>query len=90
MHREESTAGLGPKHPNLSVVNFDTGRAKAAAHEQATLREIGRRLAVMQGAQFADLYDPYRDYDCPLYFVPDDTLLSELAARLGIRDENGL
>ena len=81
----------GPrKSPPPAVVYYETGRPHSTTHARATFFEIAKRLALLNGADFAAQYDAMRDYAGPLYFVPDDTLLSEVAVRLNIRDESHL
>jgi Protein of unknown function (DUF3182) len=65
-------------------------RAYSLSHERGTRVELARRLASVQGVDFAGEYDPSRRYDRPLYFVPSDTLTSETASQLGIRREGDL
>src|SRR5882757_7639100 len=64
------------------VVNYPTGRPRIRAHERATFVEVGKRLAALQGIEFAGDYDAARDDEAQPYYVPDDTLLSEVAVRL--------
>jgi hypothetical protein len=60
-------------------------------HEEATRREIARRLAGLKGAEFAGAYDPALPYPPPVYFVPGATLVGVAAAQaLGIRCEHDL
>jgi hypothetical protein len=70
------------------VVNYATSRPRMHTHERATFMEVAKRLAALQGFEFAGDYESARDYRARLYYVPDDTLLSEVAVRLNIRDEN--
>ena len=72
------------------VVNYPTGRPRIRAHERATFVEAGKRLAALQGIEFAGDYDAARDDKAQPYYVPDDTLLSEVAVRLKIHDESDL
>ena len=65
-----------------------TGRPDG--HEASTRKEIARRLAVVMGCAYEGEYDSLRRYATPLYFVPADTLTSDTASRLGIRDERDL
>jgi hypothetical protein len=52
---------------------------------------LARRLATLQGFDFAGDYDPTGDYASPLYYVPNDTLIgAETLRRLGIRSERDL
>jgi hypothetical protein len=59
-------------------------------HEASTREGIARRLAALTGFNYAGEYDPRGQYAVPPYFVPGDTLTSETASRLRIRDEHDL
>ena len=73
-----------------SVVVYP-GPDQEAEHERATHHEIARRLAKLQGLDFAGEYDPAKDYPEPIYFVPVDVFVGvEKAQRLGIRNEYDL
>ena len=62
-----------------------------AQHGSVTRTKIAAKLATLKGYEFAGDCDPARDYTCPLYFVPSDTMTgSELARRIGIRDHHNL
>ena len=56
----------------------------------STRKEIARRLAAITGFAYEGEYDPLRRYSAPPYFVPGDTLTSETASRLGVRNEDDL
>ena len=49
-----------------------------------------KAIARIKGHKFGGLYDPEHNYSGPLFFVPDDTLLLDEAACLGIRSANDL
>lgn len=71
------------------VVHRDPGRAHG--HESVTRVAIARRLALLQGYEFAGEYEPAAPHPGPVYFVPEDTLIGVRAARaLGIRSERDL
>jgi Protein of unknown function (DUF3182) len=73
------------------VVTYSVGATgRPDGHEASTRKEIARRLAMLRGCVSEGEYDPGRRYATPLYFVPADTLTSETASRLGIRDEHDL
>ena len=59
-------------------------------HEAATRSEIARRLAAFTGFAYEGEYDPQRRYATTPYFVPRDTLTSETASRIGIRNDSDL
>lgn len=70
-----------------SVVVYP-GPEPEAEHERVTHHEIARRLAKLQGLDFAGAYDPAEDYQTPLYFVPVDVFVGvEEARQLGIHNE---
>ncbi|HMF29080.1 MAG TPA: DUF3182 family protein, partial [Candidatus Cybelea sp.] len=59
-------------------------------HDTATRKEIARRLADLGGLAYDGEYDPLSRYSTPPYFVPSDTLTTDMALRLGIRGEPDL
>jgi hypothetical protein len=59
-------------------------------HDAATRKEIARRLADLAGLAYDGEYDPLLRYSTPPYFVPSDTLTTDMALRLGIRGEPDL
>jgi hypothetical protein len=73
------------------VVTYSVGAAGSPdGHEASTRKEIARRLAVFMGCAYEGEYDSLGRHATPLYFVPDDTLTSGIASRLGIRNERDL
>jgi uncharacterized protein DUF3182 len=79
---------LQPKRGG-SVVTYSCRASRH--HENATLRELARRLAAIKGYDFAEEFDAARRYPRPLYFVPNDTLVGLAAAQaLGIENEQDL
>ena len=72
------------------VVLFSEGYAHREAHERAARSAIAARLANVLGYVFAGDYDAARHATLQPYFVPDDTLLTTTAARLGIRSDEDL
>ncbi|HKF71255.1 MAG TPA: DUF3182 family protein [Stellaceae bacterium] len=73
------------------VVTYSVGATgRPDGHEASTRKEIARRLAMLMGCAYEGEYDSLRRYATPLYFVPADTLTSDTASRLGIRDERDL
>ncbi len=61
-----------------------------AGHEASTRSEIARRLAAFTGFTYEGEYDPLRGYASTPYFVPHDTLTTETAARIGVRNDSDL
>src|SRR6516225_6937658 len=49
-----------------------------------------KHITKLKGYEFGGHYDTAHDYSGPLFFVPDDTLLLDEAARLGIHSPNDL
>src|SRR6185436_18873820 len=73
------------------VVTYSVGASgRPDGHEASTRKEIARRLARFMGCAYEGEYDSVRHDSTPLYFVPADTLTTETASRLGIRDERDL
>ncbi|HEY5802926.1 MAG TPA: DUF3182 family protein [Lysobacter sp.] len=63
---------------------------KRGIHEKATRQWAAQHLANLLGRQFVGEYVADRDRDGDVYFVPDRTLLTAEAARLGIRGPDDL
>jgi hypothetical protein len=60
-------------------------------HDRAAMAEIARRIAALQGLDYAGEYDRTARYPGRVYFVPSDTLIgTERASQLGIRSERDL
>lgn len=72
------------------VTYLSAAYAERGGHEAATQREIARRLADLKGFVDGGEFDSLARYPAPRYFLPNETLTSEEASRLGIRDENDL
>lgn len=73
------------------VVALYSSRVREPHHEQATHAEIARRLARMQGLEFAGRYDPARHASGGTYFVPSTTIIGLHEARnMNITDESDL
>ena len=64
--------------------------ARPDGHEASTRRGIAQRLATLAGFDDAGEYDPNGRYVVPPYFVPAQTLTSEIASRLRIQSEHDL
>jgi hypothetical protein len=61
------------------------------AHDRAARAEIARRIAALQGLDYAGEYDSAARYPGRVYFVPSDTLVGRAcASQLGIRSERDL
>lgn len=65
-------------------------RASAAEHERISRAHAARRLADLLGYAYAGEYAANEADDGARYFVPDETLLTAHADRLGIRSEHDL
>ena len=72
------------------VTHLSAASAERDGHEVATQREIARRLAGLKGFVDGGEFESLARYPAPRYFLPNETLTSEVASRLGIRDENDL
>lgn len=72
------------------VTYLSATSAKRGGHEATTQRQIARRLADLKGFVDGGEFDSLARYSAPRYFLPHETLTSEAAARLGIRDEDDL
>ena len=59
-------------------------------HHKVVLDSDANAIARIKGYKFGGPYDPEQNYSGPLFFVPDDTLLLDEAACLGIRSPNDL
>lgn len=73
------------------VVLYPCKKYNRQGHEHLTHSEIARRLAQLKGYEYAGEFDPSCRYDRPLYFVPNDTVVTtESARRLGVTGEHDL
>jgi len=73
------------------VVVVYSCKPNASSHERDTQAALAKRLAEIREDEFAGTYDPACRYDKPLYFVPDDTLITSASAHaLGIHGEQDL
>ena len=82
--------GSAEARRGVVVVYSDPGRGFAHDHERATREGIARRLAALEGFDFAGEFDPGARYPGPVYLVPSDTLVGVEAAALGVRGERVL
>jgi hypothetical protein len=72
------------------VVYFSRFGKPLQAHHKVVLDLGAKAIAKLKGYEFGGHYDATCDYSGPLFFVPDDTLLLDEAACLGIRSPNDL
>ena len=72
------------------VVYFSRFGKPLQTHHKAVLDLGAKAIAKIKGYEFGGHYDTAHDYSGPLFFVPDDTLLLDEAARLGIHSPNDL
>jgi hypothetical protein len=60
------------------------------AHEKVTLEAVAKAVAQLKHYEFGGWHDNARRYSNGIFFVPDDTLMPDEAASLGIRSPNDL
>jgi Protein of unknown function (DUF3182) len=60
------------------------------AHEKVTLEAVAKAVAQLKHHEFGGWHDNARRYSSGIFFVPDDTLMPDEAASLGIRSPNDL
>jgi len=72
------------------VVYFSRFGQPLQTHHKVVLDLGAKAIAKLKGYEFGGHYDAACDYSGPLFFVPDDTLLLDEAACLGIRSSNDL
>jgi hypothetical protein len=60
------------------------------AHEKVTLEAVAKAVAQLKRHEFGGWHDNARRYSSGIFFVPDDTLMPDEAASLGIRSPNDL
>jgi hypothetical protein len=58
-------------------------------HEKVTLEAVAKTVAQIKHYEFAGWLDVAHRHSDDVYFVPDDTLIPDEAASLGIRSPNG-
>jgi hypothetical protein len=79
-----------PMARGVVVVYFSRFGKPLQWHHKVVLDLVAKAIAKIKGYEFGGHYDPEYHYSGPLFFVPDDTLLLDEAARLGIRSSNDL
>jgi hypothetical protein len=85
------TTGEAPeKSSQTNVVTYRSRQELRANHEYAAICEIARRLAAMRGARYCGDIALEDGLHGKNYFVPDETLTTETASRLGIKNESDL
>src|SRR5262245_65009506 len=72
------------------VVYFSRFGKPLQWHHKVVLDLVAKAIAKIKGYEFGGHYDPEYHYSGSLFFVPDDTLLLDEAAHLGIRSSNDL
>jgi hypothetical protein len=70
------------------AVYFSQLGAPKCPHEKATLVSVAKAIAQLLHYEFAGDCDAGRRPPGHVFYVPDDTLLDDDAARLGIRSES--
>ncbi|HEY0846385.1 MAG TPA: DUF3182 family protein [Noviherbaspirillum sp.] len=90
----ESAHPLKPWHAEAEaavVVYPGDAGGEPRSHERMSQVEAAKRLAAILGYRFAGSFDPACRYACPLYYVPNETLVSlTLAQDLGIHGAHDL
>ncbi|WP_346797836.1 DUF3182 family protein [Halomonas sp. Bachu 37] len=82
---------MTPIEPSCGRVVVYPDHVHETEHERITHGELAKRLAKLQGLEFAGEYDPSLHDDDNVYFVPIDTITDvDKARRLGIRSEHDL
>jgi Protein of unknown function (DUF3182) len=79
-----------PMARGVVVVYFSRFGKPLQWHHKVVLDLVAKAIAKIKGYEFGGHYDPEYHYSGQLFFVPDDTLLLDEAARLGIRSSNDL
>src|SRR5262245_7481691 len=72
------------------VLYFSRFGKPLQTHHKVVLDLDAKAIAKLKGYKFGGPYDAEHNYSGPLFFVPDDTLLLDEAACLGIRSANDL
>src|SRR5262245_18484571 len=72
------------------VVYFSRFGKPLQTHHKVVLDLDAKAIAKLKGYESGGHYDSACDYSGPLFFVPDDTLLLDEAACLGIRSPTDL
>lgn len=78
------------RRPSARVVAvlLPDGQSNRTSHEVVSWISTAKRIAALQGVDFAGVYDPSLAYDAPLYLVPGQTIVgTDRAKMLGIRSE---
>jgi hypothetical protein len=82
--------GLRTMERGVVVVYFSRFGKPLQTHHKVVLDLGAKAIANIKGYEFGAHYDAAYSYSGPLFFVPDDTLLLDEAACLGIRSSNDL
>jgi hypothetical protein len=82
--------GLTTMARGVVVVYFSWFGKPLQTHHKVVLDLDAKAIARIKAYEFGGPYDPEHNYSGPLFFVPDDTLLLDEAACLGIRSPNDL
>jgi hypothetical protein len=72
------------------VVYFSRLGGFMYAHEKVTLSVVAEAIAHIKRYEFAGCFDDAESYSGDVFFVPDDTLIEDEAACLGIRGPNDI
>src|SRR5215469_1750330 len=97
--REHRSAAIADRTPGWRSVPMANGTVvlyvsrfgkPLQTHHKVVLDLDAKAIASIKGYKFGGRYDSDHNYSGPLFFVPDDTLLLDEAAYLGIRSPNDL
>jgi hypothetical protein len=91
--RRDESAHRPPERatPDRAIVTLGANCGQGPpGHQAATRAGFARRLARLTGFRFAGEHDPNASASEHSYFVPADTLTSDVAASLGIRGADDL
>src|SRR5262249_13798605 len=72
------------------VVYFSRLGGFMYTHERAVLSVVAEAIAEIKGYEFAGCFDDAENYARHVFYVPDDTLIADEAACLGIRGPSDL
>jgi hypothetical protein len=87
----DNTVTLKSPAARGAVVVYAGKAHRPHGHESMTQNELAKKLAALKGYDFAGGFDTGSRYDCPVYFVPADTVDAvDHAHSLGIHGEHDL
>src|SRR5437868_12705723 len=75
---------------DVVVLYFSQLGGPMYAHERSSLAHVANAIAQLKHYRFAGCYRAEHQYASDVFFVPDDTLVTEEAAGLGIHSPTQL